>query len=413
MKIELSYAGRSLTVEIPSSFTLDVFAPGQARHAVTESDFATEFREARGDSLASQVTSLIVVNDAYRTTPTSQILRWLDRTAPGLIDAASFLISTGAHPAPTEQQYQQIFGSLWPRVGTRVSAHDCHNRETMRSLGSDRFGGGVWVNQAVAAARQVLVIGSVEPHYFAGFTGGRKSIFPGLADFETIGRNHILANSLDAAPLRLQGNPVAEHLDSLFSLLDREKFFGIQLVTDTSRRIAGVFCGRLDNAFARAVTLAEQVYAHRISRQYDLVLCEVLPPLDANLYQVQKALENTQTAARDGGDLIILSACTEGIGSPYFFELAANWNPETNEAIDGKLHFGSHKLSRVVAIGRRIGILLCSRLAPDVVRQVYYEPLDKLQDFLYSRGQECEICNMAVVRDAAHTVLTTEATESL
>jgi nickel-dependent lactate racemase len=275
------------------------------------------------------------------------------------------------------------------------------------SLGKDRFGEEVRVNRAVLEHAHVLVIGSVEPHYFAGYTGGRKAIFPGLADFETIARNHNLANSLEAAPLRLRGNPVAEHLDSLLNMLDQDKILGIQVVSDCSHKLAGVFCGPLNRAFHEACKMAEDVYSCAVSAPYDIVLCEVLPPLDRNLYQAQKALENCQAAVTDGGVVVIVSACTEGVGSEYFYRLAASWDKSANRAGDGGLHFGSHKLSRVIEIGRRIDVLLHSTLPPDMVRRVFYEPLDNLPDFSYSRGQECEIRNMAVVHDAANLVLMT------
>lgn len=356
---------------------------------------------------AIQGASLVVVNDGYRNTPTPLILQWLDRLDPEFLDRASFLIATGTHDAPTEEHYHRIFGPFHDRVQRRTSYHDCQDRNSMVRFTDDPLGGAVLVNRAVLGDRPVLIIGSVEPHYFAGYTGGRKSIFPGLVDLATTERNHNLASSMSAAPLKLAGNPVAEHLQRLTDQIDSERFFSIQAVLDAEHRLGGVFCGRLADSFDRAVFLADQIYAHHVSRTYDLVLAELRPPLDKNLYQLQKAVENCQAAVADGGVLAVVSACEEGIGSPHFYGLAERWDPMRNRPQNGlPATFGSHKLSRVVAISQRIQIKIYSTLAKEDIVRVFYEPLDNPQEFLYSRRNVCEKCNVAVVFDAGHTVLT-------
>jgi len=405
MKIDLAYADSTITLDVPSSIEVDTFSPVTVQKPLSFDTFSNGFLQAGGDHVLSGRPPLIVVNDGYRNTPTATILQWLDKLSPTIVDSASYLISTGTHAAPTAEHYRMIFGPLWERVKANVSYHDAQNRSSMSMIGRDDLGGEVWLNNAILKHRRVLVIGSVEPHYFAGFTGGRKAIFPGLTDIDTVARNHNLANSLEAAPLKMEGNPVAEHLDSLMAMLDRDKFFGIQVVTDSKRRIAGLFCGRLDVAFRDATAMAEIIYSQTVSKRYDVIICEILPPLDKNLYQAQKALENCQAAVRKGGMIIIVSACEEGVGSKHFFHLAEKWDRQANRAKDGGRHFGSHKLSRVISIGKRVDIRLYSTLPDEVVRRVFYEPLDKLQIFLYSIERECEICNMAVVHNAANMVL--------
>ncbi len=405
MQIEVTYGGGPLNLEVPAAINVDFFAPALCEQPVDAQTFSDRFLEAGGAGFLSDGPPLVVVNDAFRNTPTATLLGWLGRRFPDLISHASFIVSTGTHAPPTEPQYRSIFGDTWDRVRTRVQSHDCRDYSAMTLLGSDRLGGEIWVNRAIVESPRTLVIGSVEPHYFAGYTGGRKAVFPGLTNFDTVARNHNLANSLDAAPLRLQGNPVAEHLGQLMSTLEPDRFFAIQIVTDAEQKMAHVSCGRLDVAFAEAAAVAGRIYSHSVATPYEVVLCEILPPLDCNLYQAQKAVENCQAAVSDDGTIVVVSACRGGIGSRHFYDLADQWDPQTNQAEDGKEHFGSHKLSRMVAVGRRINVRLYSDLPGDIARKVLYEPLDNLQDFLYSRGQLCEICNMAVVRDAGHTVL--------
>ncbi|MCK4605744.1 MAG: DUF2088 domain-containing protein [candidate division Zixibacteria bacterium] len=406
MGIDIAYNGSSIHLPIQSRVTVDHFSSLSTGQTCDFNQFAAAFAGSGGHAFLSEKTPLIIVNDAYRETPTEVILSWLNRLDGQLLDRVSILVATGTHQSPTDKQYKQILGEFLPRVGDRLSAHNARDGSSMVSLGVDSLGGNVRLNRAIVEQERLLVIGSVEPHYFAGFTGGRKSIFPGLADLATIERNHNLANSLEAAPLRLSGNPVAEHLESLMSTLKPERFFGVQVVRDVESPIAAVFCGRLDVAFAEAVQRAEAVFARRVKEPYDIVICEVLPPLDRNLYQVQKALENCQYAVRDGGLIVLVSCCREGIGSPYFFDLAARWDADKNAAADGQLHFGSHKLSRVNAIGRRIRVCLHSSLPDEVVRRVFYEPLDIVEELLYIDESVGPDIKIAVAHDAGNIVLT-------
>ncbi len=404
--MEVAYGKAKLKFEIPDTATVDLYEPAAADRIIDYPDFTSAFERAGGDRFLAGEAPLIVVNDGHRNTPTPQILEWLDQYKPHLLDSARFLVAAGTHKPPTEKHYSVIFGQYYDRLADRISVHKATDLTMMTKIGEDRLAQGVWLNKLVLKSEKVFIIGSVEPHYFAGFTGGRKAFFPGLTDRKTIERNHNLANSLDAAPLRLDGNPMAEDLRRLRKMVRIDRLFSVQAVLDAERRVCGVFFGDLDEAFSQGVTLAEKIYARKISRSYDAVVCELLPPLDGSLYQAQKALENCQRAVKDGGVAIVISACDGGIGSREFYDLAQRWDAAKNEAIDGKEHFGSHKLSRVIGISRRIQVRLHSNLPDEEVRRVFYEPLADISRFLASRAESARDFAVAVVNDAGNTVLT-------
>lgn len=405
MILELRYGNSSLSIEIPDGVEVDEYAPTRVENPVSYESFQKDFVNSGGSEFIEKPNLLIVVNDAYRNTPTSDILGWLDRVKGDLLDTADFIVATGSHAPPTPEQLGTIFGTHLDRVSERLLVHNASDYDSMTRLGVDSMGGEIWLNNAAVNHDRLLLISSVEPHYFAGLTGGRKSLFPGLTDLATMERNHNMANSMSAAPLALKGNPVAEHLEELLNFVDQSRLFGLQAVLDADGAIASLFCGGLYEAFTRGVAEAERIYAHAIEQQYDVVICEVLPPLDKNLYQVQKALENCHAAVRNGGAIILISACEEGIGSEHFMQLAQNWDRSKNEPADGNWRFGSHKLSRVIAHGQRIEIYLHSNLPPGPVRKVFYEPLDFVKKFLYLRSDQRELSRLAVVRDAGNSVL--------
>lgn len=405
MRISLIYGKSKLELTMPPGVAVDSFAPTQIARPVDYPSFREEVVRCDLTAFLADRSVLVVVNDAYRHTPTAQILDWLDREDPALLDRARFIIATGSHPPATDAHLSTIFGRHLTRIRSRVSSHVGTEQGSLHEVGRDSFGQPVLVNKALFESNRVLIIGSVEPHYFAGYTGGRKSLVPGLLDLAGIERNHNLANSMAAAPLKLAGNPVAEHLDALLDLLPLERVMSIQLVV-AGDRLAGLFIGEVRESFDRAAALAKELFAHPVTRPYDVVLCELLPPLCRNLYQTQKALENCQMGVADGGAAIVIAPCDEGVGSSYFFELADLWDREKNQPIDGLPRFGSHKLSRVNAIGRRIDVRLYSGLSVGDIRRVYYEPVGDLEGYLRERAAMRPGLRVAVVHDAGNTVLT-------
>lgn len=405
MDVRLTYADASVAVTVPEWVQVRQYGLATDHEPVGYDDFVTAFERAGGKQQSEGPLPLVIVNDGHRGTPTPAILEWLDKYDSRLIDSSRFLVACGTHEEPTPEHYAKIFGRYLARIREHCAWHDCNDPGQMTKIGVDHFGQDVLVNSSAVQAAKLLVITSVEPHYFAGFTGGRKSVLPGLADRATIERNHNLANSLDCRPLRIKGNPMAEHLDETLRLFGPERVFSIQVVTDDRQRILHVFCGRIDRVFPNAVEASYRLYANEVIEPYDLILAEVRPPLDGTLYQIQKALENCQTACTDGGTVIVLAACRDGIGKRGFYDLAKVWDKENNRPADGAPHFGSHKLSRVNAMTRRINVRLYSQLPDDQPRQVFYEPVHDLQKLVDQCLDKANRKRLAVVRDAGHTVL--------
>lgn len=402
-EMKLAYAGGELTVTIPDGVTCDEFRAKAVPRSVGREEFRATLVKAGFERFLNSP-PLVIVNDGYRNTPTAKILDWLSEIAPLVIERSRFLIATGAHAVPTSEHLKTIFGPLYEKVKSRVGWHDASDTASLQSVGHDQFGAPTFINKLFLDYERVIVIGSVEPHYFAGFTGGRKSLFPGICDLKTIERNHNLADSLSAQPMKLKGNPVAEHLDALLNLIDTGKVMAIQVVLDSTDAVAGIFCGSIRDSFHEAARRAKDIYACSFDQKYEVVLCELSPPLDDNLYQAQKALENCQAAVADGGACVVVAGCRGGIGSDHFYKLAGIWDRETNQPKDGVRRFGSHKLSRVNAMSRRIQVGLYSTLRPEQARHVYFEPIKDMN--IYLSGRLRAGSRLAIVRSAGHTVLT-------
>lgn len=405
MQITVAYGGAPLVLDLPSHVTVSTYAPLRIEHPVSFDDFHAAFSAAWQWDNSDRLTPLFVVNDAYRHTPTAVVLSWIDRILPGILQRSRFLIATGAHAAPTDKDLQSIFAGHLKTIRPRIEWHVATDTSSMAKVGRDSQGGDVYLNCRVLEHDPVILIGSVEPHYFAGFTGGRKSLFPGLTDLATIERNHNLAGSMDAAPMKLDGNPVAEHLGSLMGLVDSGKLLSVQLVLDTSGTIAAFAIGDVQDSFTRAAATAKAMFGHTLDRPLDAVLCEMRPPLDKNMYQAQKALENCQQVVADGGTAIVVARCGEGVGSEFFMKEAESWDSSNNRPGDGVYRFGSHKLSRMVAHRKRIDVRLHSSLPDAVVEKVFYRPAGELSALLGDLARDKKDFHLGVVYDSGHTVL--------
>lgn len=395
----------TLKIDFPDSITVDTYKPMAIDNNIDYVSFKEAFLNSHISSLLDSGNILIVVNDAHRSTPSSLLLSWFKKLAPTQFNSATFLVACGTHKKPSDAEYKVIFGELYDEIKNSVYAHDCFNLEELQSIGIDSFGKEVFLNKKLFTHDKIWVINSVEPHYFAGFTGGRKSLVPGLADFNTIERNHNQANSLDCTPLKLLGNPVAEHLESILEMIDQKNIFSLQVVTDSNKKLAHLACGSLKDSFYDAVSAAIKIYSITCDYQYDVLLLEILPPLDRSIYQAQKALENNQSLVKDNGSVIICSGCAEGIGSDYFYQLAENWDKKNNCPKDGKVSFGSHKIKRVNEIGKRIQVFVKSTLDDEIVSTLFYRPIDNISNYIYELAEKNKDIKIGVVYDAAHFVL--------
>ncbi|MBN1150084.1 DUF2088 domain-containing protein, partial [candidate division WOR-3 bacterium] len=149
----------------------------------------TEKVETLKDKLGSFTKLLIVVNDQERNTPTAEILDVLAKD-PYIQKISSVIIASGTHKNPSEDQLNRILGKFKPR---EIIFHESKDPQSLKFFGVSVFGNEIYLNRVLGDFDAVLAINSVEPHYFAGFTGGRKSFLPGIAGFSTIEKNHSLA----------------------------------------------------------------------------------------------------------------------------------------------------------------------------------------------------------------------------
>jgi nickel-dependent lactate racemase len=348
---------------------------------------------------------LVVVNDATRPTPSADVLRtlrpdlekWLE--VPGR--ELAFVVATGTHRVALPAEIDHLFGpELAKTHAARIFSHDSKNKEELVHIGRTARGTEIWVNRLLAEARSVVLINSVEPHYFAGYTGGRKSLFPGLAGYETVWANHKLSMEAGSETLVLAGNPVHEDLeDAMATGIAGKALYSIQLVLDKDHRVGFAAAGALEDTFRQAVAVADKQFVLDIERRYEVVVAVAPHPMDCNLYQTNKAVQSGALAVKDGGVLIVVSECPFGLGEnqTLFDMLAAVDTPAQalERANLEEYKLGVQQATRIASILERADIWAVTSLSDDDVRAMFMTPFASVQaavdEALVKQGAEAQV----------------------
>jgi nickel-dependent lactate racemase len=376
---------RRLAVAVPARNLLAVVEPRGFAEAVGPDIIRWALREPVNaypfkDFAKNRREILVIVNDASRPTPTAQILGVIFETIPDR-SAFRFLIATGIHRTPTPTEMEYIFGEYYGDLKGRVYAHDAEDEGKARLLGKTRRGTEVRLNELAVQARTIIAISSVEPHYFAGFTGGRKSFLPGIAARLSVEANHRLTLDPRARLLALRGNPVHEDMAESLKFLADKEIFSIQTVLDRNRDIFACAAGQIRDSFYRAVKYARKVYCRPVPGKADIVLTIASYPMDIDLYQSQKAIENAKPALKKGGILILVSRCRTGIGDRAFYDrLAAVKNPsEVLGLVDHEYRLGYHKSIKLAELMIQAEVWAVTDLPDRDLEKIFIRPFSDPQ----------------------------------
>jgi len=219
MTVKVPYGDGQVETKIPSSHRVMVLEPKRGKGI---GSVAEELRKADIESLLRPFRRVtLIVNDATRPTPTAEILKGL---RPALAQKeVKILVGTGAHRKPVEKEFQRLLGGLYEEFRPVTFAHDWRDERLLAKVGTTTRGTPVVLNKRALEAEAVLAISSVEPHWFAGYTGGRKSLLPAIAGEQSILANHKLVLKGESDSLKLAGNPVHEDMDEAMDLLSTAK----------------------------------------------------------------------------------------------------------------------------------------------------------------------------------------------
>lgn len=410
MQIDVKYGRDGVQkVDIPDRNYIGTFYPkdvecGNPDEVIGKSLDSPIGYESLAQFLEGGKDIVFIVNDGTRPTPTAKVLDALSKRMD--LRSARYIIATGTHRDMTQEEYDNVFGSHYAELKDRIICHDAKNSECVY-LGDSKNGTPMEVNRIAVDADRLVIITSVEPHYFAGFTGGRKSFLPGVASFRTIEANHKLAMKKEAQSLILDGNPVHEDMMDALSVIKGKMIFSIQMVLDRHQNIYKVASGDLNPAFDTAVAWAKDVFCVPIPEKADMVISVAPYPMDVDLYQSQKALDNGKWALKEGGKILMVSKCREGIGHATFLkQLSSSKDPnQILENLRSEYKLGYHKAAKMAEIATWASIWAVTDLDPEIIRGAnILTPFPSVADAVSRELEENPDARIIVLMDGSVTI---------
>ncbi len=321
--------------------------------------------------LSSSNELLIITNDITRPTPTAKILEIIFPYLKGL--EIKILIATGSHHIPTENEYKIILGKYYDIYRPYTYSHQAKDENNLVYVGTTSYNTILYFNRLLIEARNVLVIGSVEPHYFAGYTGGRKAFLPGVAGYNSIEQNHSYALSSNALPLALENNPIHKDMEEALEFLKDKSIFAIMTILEKNHKIYAITTGDIRGSFYAALKKADEIYTVSVPAKAEIVISAAPYPLNRDLYQSQKAIENTKMVLKDEGIFILVSSCDEGVGPDTFVKLMQKYKtPEKLlKIIKQEYKLGYHKVVKLVELIQRVSLWGITEVSEEIMRSVY------------------------------------------
>ena len=345
------------------------------------------------DLFSADDSVLIVVSDATRATASAQIINLLVRRliqAGVSPSAIAIIFATGIHRRVSAEEKIEL---LTPFIAQRIRMldHDANDSSAMLSLGTTQGGTPVDVNRALRDYSRVIITGAIGFHYFAGFTGGRKSICPGLASAKTIEATHMLALDFETGGRRagvntalLQGNAVHEECERIAAMI--EPSLGVYAVVDERGRAVRVYAG--DWRVAHETGCREYHAGHSVQidakREVTIVSCGG-SPYDVNMIQAHKALDMAAHACQEGGDIILLAECPDGLGrSDYLKWFEAENSQELAKRLCKDYEVNGQTAWALLSKAERYQIQLVSRLPDEDVQLMRMRPARSLNEAVES-----------------------------
>ena len=342
---------------------------------------------------------LIVVSDATRATASAQILNLLVRRLIQIGVSPSdlaIIFATGIHRPVTPEEKIEL---LTPFIAQRVKTidHDAYDSSAMVLLGTTDRGTPVEVNRALKDFSHVVITGAIGFHYFAGFTGGRKSICPGLASARTIEATHMLALDFETGGRRagvgtglLDGNAVHEECERVAALIQPR--FSINSVVDDRGRAVRVYAGEWRTAHRAGCREYLANHSRKIDKKRDVVIVSCGgSPHDINLIQAHKALDMAANACTDGGTIVLLAECRDGFGHPAFLKW---FGEKDSRALEARLRdayeVNGQTAWSLLTKAERYRIILVSELAADDAKRMRLVPARSLAEALEHAGADAD-----------------------
>lgn len=388
MKMELGFGKGKVNFEInkenvtgilePNDVNFDRTGKEEVVHALQNPIGSRRLREIvkPGEKIA------IITSDITRPMPSKLVIpEVLTELAAAGVDENDITIvfALGSHRKHTEEEMKYLVGE---DIYSSIRCVDSDMNDCIH-MGTTSYGTPVDIFSVVARADRRVCLGNIEFHYFAGYSGGAKAIMPGVSTRSAIQSNHSKMVMDEAKAGEMNINPVRKDIDEVVDFISID--FILNVVLDEHKRVIKAVAGHYIAAHRAGCQFLDRLYKINIKERADIVV--VSPggyPKDINLYQAQKALDNSKHAVRDGGIIILVASCKEGFGEHVFEQWIRDSNApdELTGKIQVNFELGGHKAAAIAMVLNKCSIYLVSDLDEDLVKKIYMKPYTNVQKAL-------------------------------
>ena len=397
MQISIPYGRTHLTAELPEERILAVlkshlesYVPTMGQRELVEAALAAPISSPTLEQLAEGKQNIVLIaSDHTRPVPSKVLVPpMLAAIRRGNPEAKlTILIATGCHRGTTKEELIEKFG---PEIveNETICIHDCGAEADLVTIGTLPSGGVLRINRIAAEADLLISEGFIEPHFFAGVSGGRKSVLPGIAAQETVYWNHnadFIASPYARTGI-LDGNPI--HKDMVYAARTAKLAFICNVVINAKHQVVGAFAGDCEEAhvagakFLKDLCMSEKVLS-------DIVITTNNgSPLDQNIYQAVKGMTAGEATCQEGGVIIMVARCNDGHGGESFMKTIAadksaqqilaeiQATPKKDTLPD---QWESQILARILS---RFHVVLVTETDPELVKSMKMHPASSLEEAL-------------------------------
>ncbi len=392
----LPFGRTEVSIDIPSKYNVKLIKPYKSESA---GDEIKEIKRALKTPINSRRLfeiareggkAVIIVSDTTRPTPTCKLLPPLiSELKAGGIEDVTVVFGLGIHRKQTEDEKKAILGELYGKVNAiEHDVNDCVN------IGTTKRGTPVEIFKRVVDADIVICTGAIEFHYYAGYSGGAKSILPAVSSKRSIDANHALMLDPDSSAGRLD-SPVRDDLEEAARMLGID--FILNVVLNDRKEIIFAVAGDYIEAHRKGAGFLDKLSRIEAEPSDIAIVSPGGWPKDIDIFQSHKALEHVKNAVKEGGSIILVAECREGYGNKVFEEWLEYDRNEVIEKFKSGFVMGGHKAALIAALSKRRDLYLVSSLPDEMGRKAYFIPatLEKaLEMALAKHGEKAKIIVM-------------------
>jgi nickel-dependent lactate racemase len=391
MKIDLKYGNSHKSLQLDDKNVIGTLeltkVPGlpdvnQAEMEALENPIGTPRLSeiAKGKNTACVVVSDYTRGLPYKRPNFNLLLPIIEELHDGGIkdENIRFLVGTGAHRAHTDKENLDNFGEEIVNKYEIIS-HDCDKNNV--SLGKLSTGNELLVDKVWVDSDVKVMTGLITTHYFGGFSGGRKGILPGIVARETVRRNHAMIIDPQVDIAKTKGNPISDEMDEAAEKAGVD--FLLNVVINDKKEIVRIVAGDLEQAFEAGWKACRDLYRVPFHQKADAVFaCAGGYPKDVSLYQSQKTINNAKLVLKEGGTIVLISECREGIGSDTFAQwlLEASSLDELLSTKQERIIVGGHTAVGNAKVLKRFDILVVSSMKKEDLETRFYKYAKSIED---------------------------------